>query len=291
MISVGLPNPQPPALLSQTGAFTELTNLTPAPGLIPYEPASPLWSDNSSKHRWMAIPNDGTHYTAAEKIVFAENSEWQFPVGSVFVKHFELPTNVNAPNSVVRLETRFLVHGPDGYFAFSYKWNDEGTEAYLQNNGSTVTVPVTQTGGVVSNQVWQFPSQSSCMDCHQLAAGRVLGARTHALNWQFPYVTPGTQNQLAYLNSKGIFNQTLDTNLLATYLTAKSLSDTSASVETRVRSFLDMNCSNCHRPSGVAGRALFDARLTTPLSLAGLINVSPSADTLGLDQPKTHQTR
>jgi len=286
MVSVGVPNPQPPALLSQTGAFTDLATLAPTPGLIPYEPASPLWSDNSSKHRWMAIPNDGTHNTPSEKINFSENSEWEFPVGSVFVKHFELPTNEATPNIVVRLETRFLVHGPDGYFAFSYKWNDEGTEAFLQNDASTATIPVTQTGGSVSTQVWQFPSQSACMDCHQLAAGRVLGAKTHSLNWPYPYVSAGTQNQLTYLDSHGIFDQPLIPTELANYITAKNLTDTSASVETRVRSFLDMNCSNCHRPGGVAGRAVFDARLTTPLALAGLVDADPSADTLGLPNPK-----
>ncbi|RFC45504.1 MAG: Glucose/arabinose dehydrogenase, beta-propeller fold [Verrucomicrobia bacterium] len=286
MVSVGLPNPQPPTLLSQTGAFTDLNTLTPSPGLIPYEPASPLWSDNAAKHRWMAIPNDGTHNTTAEKIVFSANGEWSFPVGTVFVKHFELPANAASPNSVVRLETRFLVHGADGYFAFSYKWNTEGTEAFLQNNASTATIPVTQTGGAVTNQVWEFPSQSACMDCHQQAAGRVLGAKTLALNWQYPYASQGTQNQITYLNSKAIFTESLNLTLLPTYITAKGLKDTSASVETRVRSFIDMNCSSCHRPGGTAGRAVFDARLTTPLELAGLINATPSADTLGLVNAK-----
>lgn len=286
MVSVGLPNPQPPALLSQTGAFTDLASLTPTPGLIPYEPASPLWSDNAAKHRWMAIPNDGTHNTTAEKIVFSGNGEWSFPVGTVFVKHFELPANANSPNSVVRLETRFLVHGADGYFAFSYKWNVEGTEAFLQNNASTATIPVTQTGGAVTNQVWEFPSQSACMDCHQQAAGRVLGAKTLALNWSYPYASQGTQNQITYLNSKAIFTESLNLALLPTYITAKGLKDTSASVETRVRSFIDMNCSSCHRPGGTAGRAVFDARLTTPLELAGLVNATPSADTLGLPNAK-----
>jgi len=284
--SVGVPNPQPPALLSATGVFSDLATLTPAPGLIPVEPASPLWSDASSKHRWIAIPNDGVRNTAGEKIVFSQNDEWSFPVGSVFVKHFELPFNAANPNSVYRLETRFLVHGPDGYYAFTYKWNDAGTEAYLAAEGSTVTIPVTKAGGAVVDQVWQFPSQAACMDCHQANSGRVLGIKTRSLNWELPYADVPSQNQLAYLNSKGMFTQSLNLAQLSSYITAKSLSDTTASVELRVRSYIDMNCSHCHRPGSIAGRATFDGRMTTPLALASLLDEPPHADALGLTNPK-----
>jgi len=59
---------EPPARLSQNGAFSDLANLTPAPGLIPYTVNSPLWSDAAAQHRWIAIPNDGSYNTAAEQI-------------------------------------------------------------------------------------------------------------------------------------------------------------------------------------------------------------------------------
>ena len=36
-----------PALLSQTGFFTDLAALTPIPAAIPFSVASPLWSDGS----------------------------------------------------------------------------------------------------------------------------------------------------------------------------------------------------------------------------------------------------
>lgn len=49
---------EPPLLLSQTGAFTDLGTLTPAPALIPYSVNAPLWSDNAAKTRWMAAPSD-----------------------------------------------------------------------------------------------------------------------------------------------------------------------------------------------------------------------------------------
>ncbi len=278
--------PEPPTLLSETGAFSDLATLTPTTGFLPYQPAAPLWSDAVSKYRWVAIPNDGTHDSASEKIVFSEEDVWDFPIGTVFLKHFELADDKQNPSSRIRLETRFLVRGADDWYAVTYKWNEEGTDAVLQTDGSTVTVPVTQLDGTTADQTWEFPSRASCMDCHQPAAGFALGMNTRQLNWDLAYLAAGVQNQVGYLNSLDIFHTDLDPNDFPTYLTSNNLSDSSASVEQRVRSFIDSNCSNCHRPGGVAGRAAFDARLTTPIGLAGIINANANAGTFGLTDPK-----
>ncbi len=278
-------NPEPPTLLSQTGAFTDLETLTPAAGLIPYAPAAPLWSDRAVKRRWVAIPNDGTHNTLTEKIVFSEEGEWDFPEGSVFIKHFEMPSKAD-PSKVVRLETRFLVRGYDGYYGFTYKWNLAGTDAVLQTGGSSEVIPVEQADGSPGAQDWNYPSRSQCMECHQSAAGRVLGLKTRQVNWDFNYQAAGTQNQLSYLDSLNIFHVALNSSNFGSYTTSKGIKDTSATEQHRIRSYLDSNCSNCHRPGGVAGRAQFDARLTTPFALAGIVGAAPSAETLGLTDPQ-----
>ena len=41
-----------PRLLSQTGAFTSMTDLAPAQGLIPYDLVVAFWSDGADKTRW-----------------------------------------------------------------------------------------------------------------------------------------------------------------------------------------------------------------------------------------------
>jgi mono/diheme cytochrome c family protein len=46
--------------------------------------------------------------------------------------------------------------------------------------------------------------------------------------------------------------------------------DTSRSLADRARSYLDVNCANCHRPGGTV--AAFDARFDTPLEKQGLID-------------------
>ncbi len=77
-------------LLSQTGSFTNLANLTPASGLIEYDLNIPFWSDGALKRRWIAIP--GNAY-----IVFSPTGNWTFPIGTVIVKHFEMELTEGDP--------------------------------------------------------------------------------------------------------------------------------------------------------------------------------------------------
>lgn len=58
-------NPAPggtpfPATLAATGAFSDLATLTPAPGLVAYEPNVSFWSDHALKRRWFALPSATT---------------------------------------------------------------------------------------------------------------------------------------------------------------------------------------------------------------------------------------
>ncbi|MCB1204305.1 MAG: PQQ-dependent sugar dehydrogenase, partial [Verrucomicrobiae bacterium] len=139
----------PPALLSETGAFADLETLEVAPGLIPYEPIQSLWSDGAEKRRWIAIPNDGTPNTPSERITYSQSNEWIFPVGTVLVKHFELEAK--------RLETRFLVRGSDGeWFGFTYRWNEDQLDAVLLP-GEVPVVSIESIGG--ESVEWRFPSR------------------------------------------------------------------------------------------------------------------------------------
>lgn len=267
--------PEPPALLSATGAFTDLTNLTPASGLIPYTVNSPLWSDSARKKRWVAIPNDGTYNTSAEEVTFSENGNWSFPDGTVFIKHFEVPVDETDPSLVRRLETRFLIRQQGGgVYGITYKWNKAGTEATLVGGSSdTIQYAISLAGGGVSNRVWTIPSRANCLSCHNDNAENVLGVRTHQLNGDLTYPSTGvTDNQLRTWNNLGIFSSTLNEASIPGYPHSVEVTDGSASLELRVRSYLDANCAHCHQPNGVG--ANFDARLATSLNQQNLVNGS-----------------
>ncbi len=256
---------QPPALLSQTGAFDDLASLSPSAGLVEYRINSPLWSDGAEKFRWIAVPNDGAPYGASERVSFSATGEWSYPIGTVIVKHFELPIDEANPASRTRLETRFLVRTAADWYGVTYRWRKDGTEADLIFDSQTRDVTIATAGGGTRLQQWYFPGRTDCNQCHNKNSGQVLGLHTWQLNGDLTYAVTGrTDNQLATWSAIGMFDQTLSNAQIAAFLRSVAVDDPSASLETRMRSYVDSNCAHCHRPEGV--RARMDARFSTALA-------------------------
>ncbi|MDB6110083.1 MAG: hypothetical protein JWR69_1833, partial [Pedosphaera sp.] len=260
-----------PALLSQTGVFTNLSSLGVAPGLIPYDVNVPLWSDGAIKRRWIAVPNNGAPYTANEQINFSPNGEWSFPDGTVFVKHFELGTDDTNPNIRKRLETRLEVRDTNGaVYGVTYKWRSDNSDADLLPGSLTENITITTANGS-RIQTWYYPSSRDCLTCHTPNANYVLGVKTRQQNGSFTYPGTGrTDNQLRTWNHLGLFNPPLNEANISTYSNLVSLTNTAAPLQERVRSYVDANCAQCHRPNGVP--AYFDARFDTPLASQGIVD-------------------
>ncbi|MBX7208892.1 MAG: PQQ-dependent sugar dehydrogenase [Verrucomicrobiaceae bacterium] len=273
---------QPPATLSATGAFSDLATLTPAPGVIAFDVNSPLYSDNALKQRWIAVPNNGAPYDSTETVGFNSAAEWTYPAGTVLIKQFDLAVDDTNPDIRRRIETRFNVKTTSGeWYGVAYKWRADGSDADLLEDSATENVTIATQGGGTRMQSWYFPSRSDCMSCHTPASSQVLGPRTWQLNGTYSYPgTTTTGNQLQIWSDIGMFDQTLTPAQIAGFLKTVSIHDTTAPLETRVRSYLDSNCSSCHRPGGV--RARMDFRFTTPLSQQSIVN-GPLNDTLGIN--------
>jgi uncharacterized repeat protein (TIGR03806 family) len=260
--------PPPPAkilpkLISQTGVFSDLTNLTPADFLIPYSVNSPLWSDGAVKTRWFTLP-------ASSLVGFTANGEWTFPAGSVFVKNFDLPVDDTDSKVLRRLETRILVRDTNNYvYGASYKWRADNSDADLVTTGITEPIEIKTVTGT-RTQNWFYPGRQDCLTCHTIAAGGVLGLKTRQLNGSFKYPNGVTDNQLHTLGHLGIFDTAFDDRKIYRYPRLVNVTNAAAAPELRVRSYLDANCSMCHRPGGAG--AFFDARFETPLKKQNLIN-------------------
>lgn len=257
----------PPAHLSETGVFADVLTLTPAPGLEPYEVNVPFWSDGAHKQRWFALPatNLFLGYTNA--------GAWTAPVGTVWVKHFDLDVVTNSAVAPFRIETRLLVRTDSGVYGLSYRWRPDQTDADLvPREGLDVAYPVLQSG-TNHLQTWHYPGRAECASCHNSSAGFSLGFNTPQLNRQILRNNQWT-NQIEALASAGYFSNPpvqahLDRSLAA-------LDDASTSVEWRVRSYLAANCAACHMPSGPT-RATWDARPVGGLSDLGIVGV-PAID-------------
>jgi uncharacterized repeat protein (TIGR03806 family) len=247
-LRVGQDQRELPPLLSQTGIFQSLTDLTPAAGVLPYDVNSPLWSDGAAKRRWLILPTDA-------RIGFSERGPWKFPPGTVFVKHFELHANDRPPR---RLETRLLVVGRRGFgYGVSYRWRADASDAELLTEGLTEEIDLGS-----RTQTWSYPSRNDCLVCHTANAGFVLGVNTRQLN--------SANGCLQTWNHQGVFQPAIRDEDIPRFDRLASIADSTASLENRVRSYLDSNCAQCHRPGG--SRSDFDGRYETPLDLQKLVN-------------------
>ena len=256
-----------PRLLSQTGLFTDVRSLAPAPGLIPYSVNVPLWSDGAEKERYIALPPGG-------KIAFSESGHWGFPVGTVLVKTFTLESC--EPATPHRLETRLLVRSERGWSGYTYLWNDERSDARLLD-AALVRSYAVERDLRHWEQAWYFPSRSDCNACHTQVAGHVLGLNTRQMNRLHDY-GGWSKGQLAVLAGLGVFEEPPPA--------ARDLESfpewgrESAPIDRRARAYLDVNCAICHAPGGT-GVARADLRWSTPLERTHTVGQEPGQGRTG----------
>lgn len=257
-----------PQLLSETGFFSDVASLKTAPGVIQYDVAAPLWSDGAEKRRWMALPG-------LSRITFHANEAWSFPVGTAFLKHFELPL---VSGGTRRVETRVFLRQTERWIGVTYRWDATQTDAELLTAGLVENIDL----GGGQTQSWSYPSSAACLNCHTEAAGRVLGVRSRQLHETLAY-PEGTEIQLEAWDCASLFD--IDIRGAARYPQAFGIDDPTANTTTRVRSYLASNCEICHQPLGPAPGGL-DLRFTTTVGDWNAIEVDPTRGDLGLENAK-----
>lgn len=252
-----------PSLLSQTGAFADVRQLVPAKALLPYDLVLAFWSDGAQKTRFVALPEG--------KVGFSPTGDWTFPPGTVFVKTFELPTDATQSHLTRRLETRLLVvDRVGGVYGVTYKWRPDLSDADLvADEGSHEHIKIRDAAGS-HVQSWYYPSRKDCLECHNSHTRGALGPKARQMNRDLRYPDGSSENQLRRWNRLGLFDAALSEHDITSLQTLARSDDASRSIEERARSWLDVNCANCHRPGATV--ANFDARYETPLSEQQLID-------------------
>ncbi|MEM7475379.1 MAG: PQQ-dependent sugar dehydrogenase [Planctomycetota bacterium] len=234
-----------PKTLSATKLFTNLRQEVATPGLIPYQVNSPLWSDGAIKKRWFAVPADKT-------IGFKAQGSYDFPDESVIVKSFAFE-EINSDNAKQhfdseprKVETRIMVKLAGEWFGYSYRWNEEQTDAFLvEEQGRDEELKWVAEQGEPVEIRWRYPSRSECMVCHSRAANFVLGLSTEQL-----HAASDTASQVREIGAQGFFGETWESPDLQELRTLVDPHDAQQPLDLRARSYVHSNCSVCHVKEG-----------------------------------------
>ena len=217
-----------------------MADLDPVSSVFLYTLSTPLFSDYTTKDRFIWIPNNTTiEYRAAGAL--------GFPPGTCIIKNF---SGLDDLNQTLRLETRILLLDPfdDEWKATVYIWNESQTEAIKQPDGQSIEIRVRKTSGDIVSTLYRIPNTTQCSRCHD-NGGTILpiGPAARSLNF-----TPDgwNGNQLVEWSSQGKLSG-LPANGVP--VLPDWTDGINFSLDERARAYLNMNCSHCHNEDGDGG--------------------------------------
>jgi glucose/arabinose dehydrogenase len=236
-----------PRRLSETGLFTSLKDLEPAPGVVPYQVIVSRWMDGASGQRWVAIPGAG-------RIQFPERKgeSTTYPDGTVFVKQLSLP---QGEQPAIRLETQILHNENGAWHPYSYLWDDAGEDAVLVDSigaNRSIRIADSKAENGFAERTWHVNAANECKLCHNAGPGFVLGFVSNQLNGPISINNDGDpHSQQDILVDQGALADVPLTDNEASALVDPL--NPSLDLDARARSYLHVNCSMCHHPGGNAG--------------------------------------
>jgi uncharacterized repeat protein (TIGR03806 family) len=240
--------------LSEWHLFEDASTQTPADRVVPYQVASPLFSDYATKFRFMYVPKVKT-------IGYRDDGAWDFPEGTILVKTFAYPKDVAKPYDDLRLmETRLLWRQPGTscpdaglpqcWTAHTYVYDEDGKDATSVIAGKFIHVDFVGPEGISIANEYHVPNTVECKECHQVTDEQLpLGPKTRQLERDVE-IDGETVDQIDHLFELGLFDRQPTPKADRPRLVDPS--DTSLPVEDRMRSYFDANCGHCHSQGGFA---------------------------------------
>ena len=262
--------------LSDWHLFADPTKQTPAERVTPYDVISPLFSDYTTKFRFVFVPE-------GEQIDYSATTAFDFPEGSVLVKTFSYRADLRDPASPLKLlETRILWREPDGWSVHTYVWNDEQSDAVSEVAGHTIPSTFIDASGTTIDNDYTVPNTNECKTCHTNSdVVGPLGPKARQLDTNHDYGTDGggVENQIEHFARVGLLSEAPPAPADRTPL-VDPFGD--GPIDLRARAFLDANCSSCHTTGGSASQSslLLDYLATDPANTAanwGVCKIPTSA--------------
>ena len=232
-----------PRKLSETGLFADVVKQTPAPGVVPFDIHAPMWAEGGKGRRFVAMTgvNDGV----ATKVWDNKNrkrieSKVTWPKNAVLAKTISMEVENGNAASARNIETQVLHFDGESWNAYSYRWNDEATDADLVGpHGDERRLDLK--GGIYPGgrhtHTWRFHSRAECIRCHNSWSGFALALQPQQL----------TENSARTLTELGLIDADYSKRSEARL---SNPHDESLSLSSRARSWLHANCAHCHRENG-----------------------------------------
>ncbi len=222
-----------------------INELKPNARVLPYDLITPLFSDYAFKARFVYMPEGKSADYDTTKVL-------QLPIGSCLIKNFYYPDDFRNPTGKRRIiETRLLVHREKVWEALNYIWNDEQTEAVLENAGDIKKISWTHYDGSKKEIDYIIPNKNQCKGCHWNNVDGLIpiGPKVRNLNRDFEYAQ-GKENQLVQWEKEGFLKNIPAPNNAPRMADWKD--SVHYSVNERSRAYLETNCAHCHHPNGPA---------------------------------------
>lgn len=239
------PKAAPAKLISQYNLFKDPVRQIPNDGVVPYDLNTPLFSDYTSKHRFLYLPpGTSAQYNAEEA--------FDFPVGTCIVKSFGYLHDMRDPAKGEKIiETRLLIRKPDGWVGLPYRWEPDMSDAKLVVAGGREEVSWIHSDGEERHLNYIIPNMNQCKQCHENQKVMVpVGPKARHMNKDYAYDT-GVENQLQHLAKIGYLSG-LPEDFASVPRLPKAEDPATGTLDERARAYLDINCAHCHNPKGPA---------------------------------------
>jgi uncharacterized repeat protein (TIGR03806 family) len=252
------------ARLSSYRLFDDIAAQQPAADLVPYEIATPLFADYTSKERFLWVPPGAA-------MTWRDAGALELPVGAVVVKTFSYLRDRRDPALGRRLlETRLLVRGANGWRGTTYVYDGgDATDARRVIAGAILDASWIHDDGAERTNRYVVPNQNQCKSCHAEHDDTMdlLGPKARNLNRPGP-AGSGVDNQLQALIDRGALAGAPPRESWPRGIAAADPG--AGTLEERARTWLDVSCGACHNPRGGMARTsglYLDLSQTDPAEL------------------------
>ncbi|HMU97628.1 MAG TPA: SO2930 family diheme c-type cytochrome [Chitinophagales bacterium] len=223
----------------------KISDLIPNESVLPYDVATPLFTDYAEKARFVWLP-EGTSAN------YNKDEALDFPEGTILIKNFYYWNDFRDHSKGKRIiETRLLVKEKKGWNTNNYLWNDAQTDATLDVVGKTIPIKWINEKGEQMGTNYSVPNKNQCKNCHNFNNTFMpIGPKVRNLNHDFTY-QEGTKNQMEKWTEVGYLKGFVAADNIHNKL-PKWNDQKSGTLEQRAKAYLESNCAHCHRPEGNA---------------------------------------